>query len=143
MSLVKFNPGEALGQFPGIFDEFFGGKLLDRVNSKLSFPAVNVKEADDKFEVFLAAPGLAKEDFTISVDNDVLTIAANKSQEKVEEGERFTRKEYNYSSFSRSFSLSENVDVDKISAKYENGELRLEIPKKVEVKQALKQISIQ
>lgn len=143
MSVVKFNQGETLGQFPTIFDEFFGGKLLERVSPRFSVPAVNVKETDDKFKVFLAAPGLNKEDFSISVDNDVLTISANKSVEKTEESERFTRKEYAYGSFSRSFNLSENIDVDGISATYKNGELTLEIPKKVEVKQELKKISIQ
>lgn len=143
MSLVKFSQGETFGQFPSLLDELFGSRFLEKVNAKASFPAVNVKESDDRFEVFLAAPGLKKDDFSISLENDVLTISTQKSQEKVDEKEHYTRKEYSFSSFSRSFNLPENADVNGIKAKYEDGELKLEIPKKTEVKHAVKQISIQ
>ena len=145
MSVVKFDKGETFNQFPNVFEDFFGKDFFNRVAPKVSVPSVNVKESDSKFEVFLAAPGLSKEDFNISVTDNVLTVSAENKQEKEETKEdgRFTRKEYSYSKFARSFTLPENADTETIAAKYENGELKLEIPKVNPVKPTVKQISVE
>ena len=128
-------------RMPAFFDDFFrpwnewfdnGGSMLNRV---LSVPAVNITENKDNYEVALAVPGMKKDDFKIAVDGNMLTISSEKEETKEEkEDKKFTRKEYNYSSFSRSFTLPEEVNQEKIEAKYENGELRLVLPRKEETK---------
>lgn len=95
-----------------------------------SVPAVNVKETDKTFEVDVAAPGFNKKDFNISVDNGLLTVSAERQEEKEKEGDNYTRREFGYESFSRSFNLPTNTNEEDISAKYENGILRLSIAKK-------------
>jgi HSP20 family protein len=99
-------------------------------------PSVNIKEQKDKYLVELAVPGLKKDDFNINVDNEILTVSCEKESESNEGGESegFTRREYNYSSFSRSLALPENTDSSNISAKYENGVLSLSVPKKPEAR---------
>ena len=94
-------------------------------------PAVNVKEDNDKFVVELAAPGMHKEDFKVELHHNLLTIASEKKEEKITDGERgrYTRREFSYQSFVRSFSLPDSADGEKIAARYENGVLSLEIPK--------------
>lgn len=96
-----------------------------------TIPSINIKEEKDNYKIEMAAPGLKKEDFNIDIERNVLTISSEKENEKREdgEGEKFSRREYNYSSFSRSLSLPENADGSKIVAKYENGLLLLTIPK--------------
>jgi HSP20 family protein len=138
---VKRN-GNVLNTLPGIFDDFFAKDLFDWNNANFSMqgtslPAVNVKETADSFEVEMAAPGMKKEDFKVELNNNVLTISSEKQNEHEEkEGEKYTRKEFSYQSFQRSFTLAkEAVDADKIQAKYDNGVLRLLIPKREEVKQ--------
>jgi HSP20 family protein len=99
-------------------------------------PSVNVTEADNEYRISVAAPGLQKEDFKLEVDGNMITISAEKKEEKV------TRKEYNFTSFSRTFTLPDNVMSDKIEAHYENGELKLKLPKIVDEK-ATKQKKIE
>lgn len=150
MSIVKRNNG-GLSTFPSIFDDFFSSRLFDWNNgnfaaSGTSMPAVNVKETPEAFEVEVAAPGMKKEDFKIELDNNVLTISTEKKEEsEIKDGERYTRKEFSYQSFQRSFELSKDtVEAENIKAKYDNGVLHLSIPKKEEVKQKpSKQIQIQ
>jgi len=141
MTLTKRN-GNLVNTLPGLFDDFFTKDLFDWNNANFSsagttIPAVNVKETENSFEVEMAVPGMKKEDFKVELNNNVLTISSehkNESEEK--DGERFTRKEFSYQSFQRSFQLSrEAVDADNIQAKYEHGILRLMIPKREEVKQ--------
>jgi HSP20 family protein len=105
---------------------------------------VNIKESTDEFEVELAAPGLDKKDFNIELNNDMLTISSEKKIEnEIKEGQQFARREFSYQSFSRSFTLPNTVDNEKIRAKYENGILRVSIPKKDEAKpKPVKQIDI-
>jgi HSP20 family protein len=141
MTLARRN-GNLFNSLPGLFDDFFTKDLMDWSNSNFSVtgttvPAVNVKETADSFEVEMAAPGMKKEDFKVELNNNVLTISSEQKQEHEEKGnERFTRKEFSYQSFQRSFQLSrEAVDADNIQAKYENGVLHLVIPKREEVKQ--------
>ena len=108
-------------------DRFFDSDWF----KKQSVPAVNVKETEKNFEIELAAPGLSKKDFKITVDNGVLTISSEKKEEKEQKEKDYTRKEFSYSSFSRSFTLPENVNEDDMKANYEDGLLKLSIAKKV------------
>ena len=103
-------------------------------NKSLQMPAVNIAEKKDEYLVSLAAPGLKKEDFKIEVDNNMLTINSEKEDTKEEKDKKFTRKEYNYSSFSRSFTLPEGIKVDKIDAKYHDGILQISLPRTEESK---------
>ena len=108
--------------------DWFGGME----NFGLNLPAVNIKENEKDFELELAIPGRKKEDFNIEVDDHVLTISAEtKSEENVKE-ENYTRKEFSYESFKRSFTLPETVNEDKINAAYEDGVLKFTLPKKEE-----------
>jgi len=99
------------------------------VNANRWTPAVNVKETDASFEVALAVPGLTKEDFKLAVEDDRLTISAKQETQSEDSNERFTRKEFNFQSFERSFLLPDNVNSEAISASYENGILKVELPK--------------
>lgn len=137
--------------FPVLFEDAFFRDLFD-LNPKTtqdsfkSIPSVNVKETDSAFQVELAAPGLKKEDFKISVENNVLTISSEykKEESASDEDGKYSRKEFSYSSFSRSFTLDEkHTDTENISASYEAGVLSLSIPKKTEPEKAKKTIEIQ
>jgi len=127
---------------PVLFDDFFkpwsewfdGGSVLGRT---LTVPAVNITETNEMFNVSLAAPGMKKDDFNIDVDGNMLTISCEKEESKEENEARFNRKEYNYTSFSRSFTVPDDVNKDKIEAKYEEGVLKLHLPKKDEVKKSM------
>jgi len=104
---------------------------------------VNISENKERFDVTIAAPGMKKDDFNIDVDGNTLTISAETREEKEEKENRYTRKEYSYSSFSRSFSLPDGVNKDKIDASYDNGILKLSLPKTEEAKKAAsKHISV-
>lgn len=106
-------------------DRFFDASWL----KKQSVPLVNVKENDKNFEVELAAPGLSKKDFNISVENRVLTISSEKKEEKEMKEKDYTRREFSYSSFSRSFALPENVKEEDVNAHYQDGVLKLTLAK--------------
>jgi HSP20 family protein len=96
----------------------------------INVPSANVTETPKEYLVELAAPGLERKDFKVAVDNHTLTISSEKSDEKKEEKEGYSRREFSYSSFSRSFSLPDNVKETNIDAKYQNGILKISIPKK-------------
>lgn len=113
------------------WDEWFEGGLTSRV---LNVPAVNITENKDQFMVDLAIPGMKKEDFNIDIEGNMLTISCEKEDSKIENEEKYTRKEFNYSSFTRSFSLPDEVNMDKIDARYVDGVLKLSLPKKEEAK---------
>ena len=115
------------------WNDYFEGGLLGRINN---IPPVNVTELKNEYKVSLAAPGLKKSDFKIDVDGNLLTISSEKEETKEEKDKRYNRREYNYSSFSRSFTLPEGVLQDKIEARYEDGVLKLSLPKKEEAKKA-------
>jgi HSP20 family protein len=140
MTLVKRN-GNQLPTFPTFFDDFFNRDLAELSRSNFSptgttIPAVNIKETKDAFEVEMAAPGMTKKDFTLELEDNRLTITAEKkSHNEVKEEDRHIRREFSYQSFERSFTLpKEVVDGDKIKARYEDGMLHLLIPKKEEAK---------
>lgn len=125
--------------FPSIFDDFF--KPWNEWFNNNGFqgktrnmPAVNVVENQDGYQVSLAAPGLKKDDFQIDIEGNMVTIKSEKEESKEEKDKNYTRKEYSYFSFSRSFTLPDDVKQDKIDAKYEDGILKLHLPKKEEAR---------
>lgn len=101
-------------------------------------PAANVKESESEYTIDLAAPGMKRDDFHIDIENGVLSISSEKKEESEEKSQHYTRREYSYSSFSRSFRLPESVNEDKINAKYDNGVLMIHLPKKEEAKKLFK-----
>jgi HSP20 family protein len=106
-------------------------------------PAVNVREKEKEFEIELAAPGLKKSDFKITVENGILTILVEMENEKEVKEENFTRREFSYENFTRSFTLPENVNQENVDAQYENGLLQLKIAKKkIAVEKAPKAIAV-
>ena len=116
---------------PSVFDEPFFNTDWNGDKYWLSeVPPVNVVEKDGEYDIELAVPGMNKDDFHVSCDNGLLTIKAEKEEKKEEKDKNYTRREYNYSSFSRSFNLPESVKSDELKAKYENGVLKLTVPKK-------------
>ncbi len=144
MTLVRFQ-----NQLPDLLDRLFNSEVerwntnhFSKTNTTL--PSVNIKETEDSFEVEVAAPGFNKTDFNIELNNDILTISSEKRMSENEsDGENVTRREFSYQSFTRSFTLPELVEDEKISATYENGILSITIPKKEEAKpKPIKQIEI-
>jgi HSP20 family protein len=135
MTLIKFKsdaPARPLDRMMNL-NEFFNDFFDNSLNAdfrKGSVPAVNISETPNFFHLEMAAPGFAKEDFRISVENDVMTVSAEKKTEKEEKDRKFSRREFSYSSFQRSFTLPETVDAEKIQAQYENGLMTVELPKK-------------
>lgn len=139
MSITRWN------QQPGmtnLFDDLFSRDvwnwgLANNSNTNTTIPAVNIKETADNFEVEMAAPGMKKEDFRIELDGNTLIISSEvRNEQEEKESERYTRREFSYQSFQRTFTLPKNVvDVDQINARYENGVLHLLIPKREEAKQ--------
>jgi len=131
MALAKIS-----NQYPSLFDRFFENDIFNWSNRNFSstnttLPSVNIKESNEEFEVEVAAPGLTKNDFKIDLKHDVLTVSSEKEVENETKGEQeFSLREFSYQSFSRSFSLPNSADIEKIGAKYENGILRIIIPKK-------------
>jgi HSP20 family protein len=144
MALMKFQD-----QFPSMFNRFFENDLFDWStrnfsNTNTTLPSVNIREDENGFEVDMAAPGFEKKDFKIELLNNLLTISSEKQVEtETKEGQQFTRQEFSYQSFSRSFTLPNTVEGEKIQAKYENGILKVAIPKKEDAKpKPVKQIEI-
>ena len=141
MSIIKRNAPQ-LHNLPSIFNDFVTKDLWNwdvenHSSTGTTIPGVNIRENSESFVVEMAAPGMNKEDFRIELNGNNLIITSEKNMDQeTKEGERYTRKEFSYQSFSRAFTLAKDVvDADKIAAKYENGILQLLIPKKEEVKQ--------
>lgn len=130
---VAFNNllSDVFPQFPSIYKE----------DLKQGTP-VNIRETEKEYLLDIVAPGLNKEDFKISLENNLLTVTVEKKEETANEGEKFIRKEFQFQGFKRSFTLDEKINADSISAQYVNGVLTLNLPKKEDVKPATKQISI-
>ena len=139
MSLVKTNgslfPRLRLNDFfdnnslatPSMFDF---DDTFQRLGFAAKVPSVNITENNEAYSIQLAAPGLEKKDFKIEVENDMLTISSQKEQETKEEKDNYRRREFSYQSFSRSFQLPQNSQTDKIDAHYQDGILKLTLPKK-------------
>jgi HSP20 family protein len=137
--------------FPRIMDDFFNNDrfLLDfsstlpEVNFLNVLPEANIVESQKAYQIELAAPGLDKKDFNIEMKNGMLTISAEKEEETKSEDKNYISREFSYSSLYRSFVLPDNLLIDKIDAKYENGVLKLKLPKsEVSVSEPIKQIKV-
>lgn len=126
------------------FDDFFTNQLSKfEHNVKDVVPSVNIKENDKEVIIDVAAPGLAKKDFEIKVEDNTLVISAHKEVEKVEEGTNFVKKEFGFENFQRSFTVPEKVfDTEHIKASYKNGVLELVIPKREEEQKKVKKIQV-
>ncbi|MCE2961910.1 MAG: Hsp20/alpha crystallin family protein [Chitinophagales bacterium] len=144
MTLLKWQKDNKLApSYSSLFNDWFDDNYFDKVAIGTSVPAVNIKDNDKDFSVTIAAPGLKKEDFKIALNHNILTISSEQKSEKEEKEEgKFTRKEYSYSSFSRSFTIPETVETDHIDAKYENGELKITLPKKEKATKVAKEITV-
>lgn len=129
MSIVKRNNMLFPSLMNDIFTpDWFGGTE----NYKANVPAVNIKENEKGFELELSVPGFKKENFNIEVDDNVLTISSEVNTENDTNDENYTRREFSFSSFKRAFTLPETIDEGKINANYENGILKMDLPKKEE-----------
>ena len=120
--------------FPSLMNEFFkpdwfGG--MEKFENRI--PAVNIKESETGFELELAIPGQKKEDFNVEIDDHVMTISMESKSEDQTSDEKYTRREFSYQSFKRSFTLPETVNEDKIEASYTDGILKFSLPKRDEV----------
>jgi HSP20 family protein len=149
MTLVKWKrPFDGLAKNPettdsplsGLLENFFGDNLFS--NDSFFYPSVNIMEEDNKFIVELAAPGFEKKDFNIQVQNKVLNVSAKRSVSEEKKDRTVYRKEFNYGSFQRNFSLMEDVNESAIEAQYVNGVLRISLPKKEEAKKPSREIKI-
>jgi HSP20 family protein len=136
MTYSKFNQVPASASINKWIDTLFNTTLADAMGTDftVSTPSVNIVEHDNQFVMQLAAPGLEKSDFNINIENDYLVISTEKKTEKEETGKdgKFTRREFNYKSFKRSFQLDNNINREGITAAYENGVLNITLPKKEE-----------
>lgn len=134
---------KATERFPSVFEDFFKpwNEWFDNEsnlwNRMLTVPAVNITETKDDYKVSLAIPGMKKDDFKVAIEGNMLTISSEKEENKEEKEKTYTRKEYNYSSFSRSFTLPNEVSKEKIEATYVDGVLTLVLPRKEEAKKAM------
>ena len=144
MTLVKFKRNNGNELMPGVNDifesifndTFFSDRMVTRV------PAVNISESADHFHIELAAPGLKKQDFKISVDDNQLNISVEQQTENKENGRKYNKREYSYNSFVRSFTLPELADHSRIEAAYEDGLLKIDVAKKEEAKSISRQIEL-
>lgn len=145
MTLVKVN-NPINKSFDGLMNELFNDLPLNFGKSiredVLHFPPANIVEKNDLYRIELAAPGMEKADFNVKLDGKILTISSEKKAENTSENDKMIRKEFSYKAFNRSFTLDEKIDVANISARYENGILTLELPKKEEVKNVSREITI-
>jgi HSP20 family protein len=131
-TVTGIGPSFGLTSFSDFFEPWNEWFREGALAKQMSSPKVNITESKDSYNMEVAAPGLNKEDFNIDVSGNLLTISGQKEENKEEKEEKYTRQEYNYSSFSRSFTIPEEVQADKIEATYEGGILKLILPKKEE-----------
>ena len=144
MTLVKFNNGlknNANPFFNEVFDSllkdsYIGDKLVNRI------PAVNIAENENEFNIELAVPGLKKEDLKINLDKNILTVSADKKTEANAETKKYSKREFSYNSFVRSFTLPDSVDHSKIEADYTDGILNLTVAKREEAKFQTREIAV-
>ena len=136
MNITRYNPIYPASGFRNLVDEFFNRNIAENFGSDFlnNTPSINVIESESDYKIEVAAPGLDKGDFEVNVDKGYLSIAAKKEQsEEVKDG-KYTRREFNYSTFNRSFQLPEHVQADNIAANYANGVLTITLPKSTEAK---------
>lgn len=137
--LSNVNSGLTFPTWSRWIDDIFNADLpsvfTSNFNTGMTLPKVNIKETPDAYWVEMAVPGLKKSDFHIDLDNQLLSISTEMKEENEEKEDNYTRREFGYSSFKRTFTLPESVDDGKIDAKYEDGILSIHLPKKEEAKQ--------
>ncbi|MBK7559768.1 MAG: Hsp20/alpha crystallin family protein [Chitinophagaceae bacterium] len=146
MTLVKVN-NPINKTFDGFMNELLNDLPVNLGKSVredlLHFPPANIVEKNDVYTVELSVPGMEKTDFAVKLDGKILTISSVKKTETALENEKVIRKEFSYKAFQRSFTIDEKIDATNITARYENGILKLDLPKKEEVKKVTKEITIQ
>ena len=147
MTNVKFNSKPFEGSFNTLVDDLLSelpGLFKNEFNNvdRKGFIPVNVKETEKSYQLEVVAPGFEKTDFKINLDQNLLTVSADKKEEVKEENQKQIRKEYSYRSFKRSFTIDEKIDATNIEASYINGVLTLNLPKKEVVKASATEISI-
>ena len=146
MTLVKFNSEKQrrngnMPVFNNVFDSIFNDTFFtDRMVARV--PAANISETKDHYHVELAAPGLRKEDFKLKLENDLLNISVELNTPDTDEERSYGKREFNYTSFVRAFTLPESANPDAIDAKYENGVLCIAIAKREEDRMIARQIEI-
>lgn len=145
MTLVKFNPtnrnNTLLPGFNDVFESIFNDTFFtDRMVTRV--PAVNISESENNYHVELAAPGLKKEDFKLNLKRNSLTISVEQASDQQDNQKNYSKREYSYSSFVRSFTLPESADESNIEASYTDGILRIDIAKREEAKAVRRQIEI-
>lgn len=137
--ITRKNNVTGLPSFSSWFDNFFdnsiGTEFLSNFNTGITLPAVNIKETANDFILELAIPGMKKSDFIIDVENKILSISSEVTKEQEEKDEIYTRREFGYSSFKRTFTLPDSIESDKVKATYEDGILMVTLPKREEAKQ--------
>lgn len=147
MAYVKFNSRPFEGTFNNLVDDLFTELPVlfkndfNNTERKGTIP-VNVKETEKSYQLEVVAPGFEKSDFKVNMEQDLLTISAEKKSEVKDENEKYIRREYSFRSFKRSFTLDEKIDATNIEASYVNGVLTLNLPKKVAVKASATEIII-
>ena len=135
MTLIKWQHRNPLSD---MVNNFFDNDLGDFFGKRFSDPSANIIENNDSFILEIAAPRLVKEDFKINLENNILTISAEIEDQKREEGKNYTRKEFYFGSFSRAFTLPKTIDLEKIKADYDQGILKIALPKKDEARVEVK-----
>ena len=146
MTLVKFNGTPVKKSFDSLFDEFFAdwsGFGKDFISEKWNSVPANIHQTKDAYHLELSAPGLKKEDIKINVEDGLLTVSYEKKESTNSEEYNTVRREFNYNSFKRTFTLGDKINTADIQAKYEDGVSKLLLPKKAEAQAVNKQISIQ
>lgn len=137
-NLSKKRDVTGLPSFSSWIDNFFDTDLetgfLANFNTGMTLPAVNIKENNDNYVLEVAVPGMKKDDFNLEIDNDILSVSAETKSENETSDDYYTRREFGYASFKRSFTIPDTVQSDKIKAKYDSGILTILIPKREEAK---------
>lgn len=141
MTTLKFNQ-PTLKTLDSFLDNLLNDLPVPNNHNSMNFPAVNIFETNDNYELEFNVPGRKKEDFKITIDKNILSVSFEKTEEQKEENKQFIKREFSAQSFKRSFTLDEKINADDIKAKYENGILHLTLPKKEEVKVLPKEISV-
>ncbi|NCC73375.1 MAG: Hsp20/alpha crystallin family protein [Sphingobacteriia bacterium] len=134
MTMMRWNPDSPLSD---LFDNLFGSNVGERMEKRAydCAPSTNIIETNDSFELHMAVPGVKKEDVKIDLEKNILSISSEKkAEEKADEGVKYSRREFAYGTFCRSFTLPETIDTDKIKADMADGILKIVLPKKVETK---------
>lgn len=146
MTSIKFNTPTKRSSSPvfsNLFADLFEADSFFRPNFERSaLPSVNISESEGGYHIELSAPGFSKEEIDINVEENTLTVSGKHEEKKEETNKRYSRKEFGYQNFKRSFTLPELVNTDQIAAKFENGILTLDLPKKSEILKSVKKIEL-